>query len=106
MHLSQTPHADIHTRSLHDALPIFVKTKTPGVFKRIDGHGATVGYVAVIRVAGKQRKRNANTYDAARRIKRESETDRDRGRSEEHTSELQLHVNLVCRLLLEKKKNT
>src|SRR5690242_21322881 len=25
-------------------------------------------------------------------------------RSEEHTSELQAHVNLVCRLLLEKKK--
>src|SRR5690242_21370472 len=27
----------------------------------------------------------------------------DRCRSEEHTSELQSHVNLVCRLLLEKK---
>src|SRR4051812_30277425 len=27
-------------------------------------------------------------------------------RSEEHTSELQSHVNLVCRLLLEKKKKT
>src|SRR5438477_9172037 len=27
-----------------------------------------------------------------------------RMRSEEHTSELQSHVNLVCRLLLEKKK--
>src|SRR5260370_31839046 len=39
-------------------------------------------------------------------------TDRERGvgrrapdnRSEEHTSELQSHLNLVCRLLLEKKK--
>src|SRR4051812_49491618 len=31
--------------------------------------------------------------------------DRERGqRSEEHTSELQSHVNIVCRLLLEKKK--
>src|SRR5690242_21113498 len=31
--------------------------------------------------------------------------DRGQGlRSEEHTSELQSHVNLVCRLLLEKKK--
>src|SRR6266480_5247435 len=30
---------------------------------------------------------------------------RARRRSEEHTSELQSHVNLVCRLLLEKKKN-
>src|SRR4051812_49744961 len=33
------------------------------------------------------------TYDAS-----------DYPRSEEHTSELQSHVNLVCRLLLEKKK--
>src|SRR2546430_6147482 len=30
--------------------------------------------------------------------------DRGRGRSEEHTSELQSQSNLVCRLLLEKKK--
>src|SRR3989454_3579433 len=29
-----------------------------------------------------------------------------RNRSEEHTSELQSPCNLVCRLLLEKKKNT
>src|SRR2546430_8956633 len=29
-----------------------------------------------------------------------------RDRSEEHTSELQSQSNLVCRLLLEKKKNT
>src|SRR5260370_13980639 len=29
-----------------------------------------------------------------------------RGRSEEHTSELQSHLNLVCRLLLEKKKKS
>src|SRR5947207_10679327 len=29
----------------------------------------------------------------------------DCGRSEEHTSELQSHSDLVCRLLLEKKKN-
>src|SRR5690242_21534048 len=33
-------------------------------------------------------------------------TRRNRSRSEEHTSELQSHVNLVCRLLLEKKKTT
>src|SRR5688500_19504973 len=31
--------------------------------------------------------------------------DTDAGRSEEHTSELQSPCNLVCRLLLEKKKN-
>src|SRR2546427_7355740 len=33
-----------------------------------------------------------------------SEADRDVMRSEEHTSELQSQSNLVCRLLLEKKK--
>src|SRR5260370_41322542 len=32
--------------------------------------------------------------------------DRRPQRSEEHTSELQSHLNLVCRLLLEKKKTT
>src|SRR6266550_6817065 len=31
---------------------------------------------------------------------------RRRARSEEHTSELQSRLHLVCRLLLEKKKNT
>src|SRR2546422_3292312 len=31
--------------------------------------------------------------------------DAGRGRSEEHTSELQSRLHLVCRLLLEKKKN-
>src|SRR5688572_32349987 len=33
------------------------------------------------------------------------ERDHDLGRSEEHTSELQSQSNLVCRLLLEKKKS-
>src|SRR5438034_11682040 len=32
------------------------------------------------------------------------ESNRGRNRSEEHTSELQSHSDLVCRLLLEKKK--
>jgi integrase len=63
-----------------------VKTKTPGVYKRVDGEGNIVGYVAIIEVAGKQRKRSARTFDAARRIKRESETDRDRGELQEPTS--------------------
>src|SRR5688572_32568626 len=35
---------------------------------------------------------------------RRDEVLRDRARSEEHTSELQSQSNLVCRLLLEKKK--
>src|SRR2546426_7776944 len=35
----------------------------------------------------------------------EDRSGREAGRSEEHTSELQSPCNLVCRLLLEKKKN-
>src|SRR5690242_21333967 len=35
---------------------------------------------------------------------RDTQTVPENRRSEEHTSELQSHVNLVCRLLLEKKK--
>lgn len=62
------------------------KTKTPGVYRRVDANGKTIGYVAVIEVAGKQRKRSARTYDAARRIKRESDTDRDRGELQESTA--------------------
>src|SRR2546426_7081346 len=37
---------------------------------------------------------------------REAEGDEAAGRSEEHTSELQSPCNLVCRLLLEKKKTS
>jgi integrase len=62
------------------------KTKTPGVYRRVDAKGKTLGYVAVIEVAGKQRKRSARTYAAACRIKRESETDRDRGELQEPTT--------------------
>src|SRR5260370_30084322 len=43
--------------------------------------------------------------EARRRFELEPPIDLDRVRSEEHTSELQSHLNLVCRLLLEKKKN-
>jgi integrase len=62
------------------------KTKTPGVFKRVDGAGQTIGYVSVFRSAGRQRKRHARTYEEAKRIKRESETDRDRGELQECTT--------------------
>src|SRR2546425_4601282 len=48
--------------------------------------------------------------DAAVHLERPHRGDHDRGlgdeRSEEHTSELQSLAYLVCRLLLEKKKNT
>src|SRR5256885_7646780 len=39
------------------------------------------------------------------RLDAHPDTDHDDHRSEEHTSELQSPCNLVCRLLLEKKKN-
>src|SRR5260370_18627520 len=39
-------------------------------------------------------------------VRREQVLDLSELRSEEHTSELQSHLNLVCRLLLEKKKTT
>lgn len=62
------------------------KTKTPGVYRRVDPDGKTVGYVAVIEAAGKQRKRGARTYEEARRIKRGTESDRDRGVLQPNTS--------------------
>src|SRR5256885_4728544 len=40
------------------------------------------------------------------RTERDQQADDDEERSEEHTSELQSPCNLVCRLLLEKKKKT
>src|SRR2546428_7507310 len=47
---------------------------------------------------------SANAYRICRRTSRSRRTAR-AGRSEEHTSELQSRSDLVCRLLLEKKKN-
>src|SRR5258708_38338868 len=43
--------------------------------------------------------------DQARVARQDPAVDDDRDRSEEHTSELQSPDHLVCRLLLEKKKN-
>jgi integrase len=62
-----------------------VKTRTPRVYKRVDADGRALGYVAVVEAAGRQRKKAARTYDQACRIKRDSETDRDRGELQEAT---------------------
>src|SRR5205809_7976681 len=72
-----SPPTTIYTLSLHDALPICA--------------WLTAAIVAAVTVA--------NGVDAL--------GDRLRAgvRSEEHTSELQSRLHLVCRLLLEKKKN-
>src|SRR6266487_6816978 len=75
---NDTATTEIYTLSLHDALPI--QRFRPNLV--IDS-GSESGFVE-------------NAW-AGRKI--------GIGRSEEHTSELQSPVHLVCRLLLEKKKN-
>src|SRR5690242_21267901 len=72
--LNATATTGIYTLSLHDALPIGGAAR------------GGCGRCARIRPRGGRR------------------ASRHQARSEEHTSELQSHVNLVCRLLLEKKK--
>src|SRR5207249_10015591 len=71
---------EIYTLSLHDALPISGSRRGQGVVV-----GGIVGYILPHALLGE-----------------EVPT---RRRSEEHTSELQSRFDLVCRLLLEKKKN-
>src|SRR5690242_20964661 len=56
------------------------------------------------RCSSRQAGRSASKASALRTACRISGSDIHQVRSEEHTSELQSHVNLVCRLLLEKKK--
>src|SRR5688572_32263599 len=79
--LNNTATADIHTLSLHDALPIFER----------QGH----------RNARISRPDADPEADLVAGAGREAG---DRKRSEEHTSELQSQSNLVCRLLLVKEK--
>jgi integrase len=57
-----------------------VRTKTPGIYRR----GRS--YVVIYRAGGRQRKEFAQTLDEARRLKRERETDRDRGELQERTT--------------------
>src|SRR5690348_18034406 len=91
-----TAPTELYPLSLHDALPISV----------IAAHGRESAHVAV-----SPKKRNARKLcpEAANvfavRI-RTAKTFAASGRSEEHTSELQSPVHLVCRLLLEKKNKT
>src|SRR2546426_12376768 len=75
---NDTATTEIYTLSLHDALPISVRR----------GHQLP-------------RRADGQLPGALQRLVDERATD---ARSEEHTSELQSPCNLVCRLLLEKKK--
>src|SRR5690349_22123028 len=85
---SHTPHT--HSLSLHDALPIW-KAAT-------SGSGWMVPAAAAIRTRPHRRATCWRTRNTASSRLRASP------RSEEHTSELQSRRDLVCRLLLEKKK--
>src|SRR5438309_3363896 len=81
-----TATSEIYTLSLHDALPISCARRTRSWPQRAPGDARARGNHC-------SRSRRA----AARRGAPP--------RSEEHTSELQSQFHLVCRLLLEKKKN-
>src|SRR3712207_8439072 len=85
---NDTATTEIYTLSLHDALPISLAGEDAlAVGELVDG---VPGQLAVVGDRG--------LADVARRAG-------DLLRSEEHTSELQSRQYLVCRLLLEKKKN-
>src|SRR5437588_6733883 len=78
---------EIYTLSLHDALPISRR-----------GAGIPRGLSAATPAITEDRR----STRASRVVRQSSHAVR--RRSEEHTSELQSHSDLVCRLLLEKKK--
>src|SRR2546422_11613329 len=87
---NDTATTEIYTLSLHDALPISIS------------HGTmTVESCAVLAV----NPGITHTIGAGKTLKSMSNNAIEwNGRSEEHTSELQSRLQLVCRLLLEKKK--
>src|SRR5690349_23501922 len=82
---------EIYTLSLHDALPIYYRRPRRSL-ERCEGVGARPVCHEGRRDCEKRKIVWAPFRDA-------------RIRSEEHTSELQSRRDLVCRLLLEKKKN-
>src|SRR5205085_10382280 len=84
---------EIYTLSLHDALPI---SAPPGA-----GVVRARGEHPDLPDGGDRRARVGAGRADRRHLSRPPQP-----RSEEHTSELQSQSNLVCRLLLEKKKYT
>src|SRR3712207_8297791 len=89
---NDTATPEIYTLSLHDALPILCHWCA-------DTRGRSRRAVLDIPRGDDVRRRAAPPRPAGR-----PRPPRRRGRSEEHTSELQSRQYLVCRLLLEKKK--
>src|SRR5437870_10592923 len=99
------PSTELSTLSLHDALPILLSilvcTEEMQRHVRLGAlDPAVVTRRDVEQVAGPEGERLAVVHDDAA-PSRDDEPD---VRSEEHTSELQSRGHLVCRLLLEKKK--
>src|SRR5205807_9218384 len=85
----------IYTLSLHDALPICAGVSSP--------QNVQLSPMGMRRDTGSA---NNLCITAAGAYTGAACTGNGTQRSEEHTSELQSPCNLVCRLLLEKKKNT
>src|SRR5438034_11569193 len=89
---NDTATPEIYTLSLHDALPI----SRGGVAEAAD--------LAQERGRRRHAPRINDDLFGTCRSRRFHEEPEGKARSEEHTSELQSHSDLVCRLLLEKKK--
>src|SRR5690606_41493284 len=99
-----TPTSCIHTLSLHDALPIsFIEVSS----KRGIASQLTVSVspsIMPMSRGSKAKKNGASRSSNRTTCCAETSLPQSSARSEEHTSELQSRENLVCRLLLEKKK--
>src|SRR5687767_15452677 len=99
---NDTATTEIYTLSLHDALPIFgARHRLDDRHPRQRDRGARQPEGDHHRAQGVAPPRCRHARPRADRAARGNE----RLRSEEHTSELQSLAYLVCRLLLEKKKN-
>src|SRR5207244_12931877 len=96
-----TATTELHTLSLHDALPIWRERRGGG-----DGGRERADRVpdAVPRRQGQAWRHDRRPRRQRRRRLGSRAARAARERSEEHTSELQSPDHLVCRLLLEKKK--
>src|SRR5437868_13292230 len=91
-----------YTLSLHDALPI-----SQACSDRIADGGIEARNLAPDRAAiGRRGRRWARAELRMSAWNERARHGQRGGRSEEHTSELQSRFDLVCRLLLEKKKKT